>query len=318
MSDRLMYLNEHYRPSDETKIILPRFEGASRINSKVEFFNSSGERIWEPLHNKTVIAGSALTAMKLFNFDRNVLTYTPTYEEMLGGLENGADGTTFPTKDILNDDNVVVGFNEDEMQRKIIGFCVGQGGAGIDISDVFEVKYCDCITPDNIVPFRYTAVDNVDEVMYKGKKVLTLSDNSTRYAYYFKAFSNTPNLVQNYVSTIGSFSDSVNKDTVYTDRNNANKAQSYVELHLKITSDDCREFFITHKGLENAKINQISLVSGWETTVTVRNKLHKDGSSKDTDYQYFQDIRPFSVINIPNEILSERSKSISCIYTLYF
>ena len=35
-------------------------------------------------------------------------------------------------------------------------------------------------------------------------------------------------------------------------------------------------------------------------------------------YEYLQDIRPFSLLNIPNEILSDMEKSISIIYTLYF
>lgn len=310
---KILYQNDYYRPNDNCVL------SKDRITSKVEFYNDSGEMIWEPLCNKTVIAGSALTAMKLFNFDRNVLDNTPTYETMLGGLENGASGTTYPTAVIKDNSGSIVGSIQDETQRKIIGFCVGQGGAGLDISDIFNVKYCDCITADNIIPFRYplASADDVDETMYKGKKSITLSDKQNRNAYYFKAFSNTPNLVQNYVSTIGSFSDSVSASSVYTNTASADKAQSYVELHLKITKDDCREFFITHKGLENAKINQISLVSAWTKTVTV-SKLDKSGSLKTDQYEYFQDIRPFSLINIANEILSDRSKSVSILYTLYF
>ena len=309
---RLLYLNDTTRANDEYKF------DDNRITSKVEFFNDSGERIWEPLHNKTVIAGSALTAMKLFDLDRSALNNTPTYEDMLGGLDNGitSNTTTYPTA-VIRDNNsgTVIGSIPDETQRKIIGFCIGQGGAGLDISDVFDVKYCDCIAPDNLIPFRYPLAnaDDVDETMYKGKKTLT----NGRIAYYFKAFANSPNLVQNYVSTIGSFSDSVNAASVYSNTASADKAQSYVELHLKITKDDIREFFITHKGLENAKINQISLVSAWTKTVNIT-KLNKAGNMVSSEVEYFQDIRPFSVINIPNEIMSDLSKSISCLYTLYF
>lgn len=314
--NRALYLNDNYRPNDNYAFS----SNPTRISSKVEFYNDSGELIWEPLHNKTVIAGSALTAMKLFDLDRNVLDNTPTYDTMLG-LDVARSSYTYPTVEIKDDSSGrTIGSIQDETQRKIIGFCVGQGGAGIDISDVFDVKYCDCILPDDIIPFQYPLAnaDSVDEATYKGKKSITLHDGSVRVAYYFKRFSNSPNLVQNYVSTIGSFSDSVSPDTIYTSRRGeANMAQSYVELHLKITNDDCREFFITHKGLENAKINQISLISAWETTQTVT-KLNKNGNMTSKEYQYFQDIRPFSLINIPNEIISERSKSISCIYTLYF
>ena len=324
--NKIKYLSDHYRPNDKYKIIDPQ-----RVTSKVEFFNdATGARIWEPLHNKTVIAGSALTAMKLFNLDRNVLESTPTYDKELNNNDaipygssvrviEGADGTTYPTVAIKNANGDVIGSVHDETQRIICGFCVGQGGAGLDISDVFEVQYCSWISPDNLVPFRYPLVsaDNVDESMYKGKTELTLNNGQIRHAYYFKEFSNSPRLEQNYMSTVGTFTDSISSSTVYKNTASADAARSYVECHLKITRDDCREFFIAHKGLENAKINQISLVSAWKKTVEVT-KMNSDGNSVTNKYEYLQDIRPFSLLNIPNEILSDMEKSISIIYTLYF
>jgi hypothetical protein len=318
--NKFKHVSDSYRANDKFVMSDSGLYVPARVNSKIEFFNDSGERIWEPLHNKTVIAGSALTAMKLFNLDRNVLDNTPTYETMLDGLDNGANGSTYPTTVISSAFGDVISSVSDECQRKIIGFCVGQGGAGLDISDVFDVKYCDCISADNIIPFRYPLAnaDDVDENVYKGKKTLpTLSNGQNRIAYYFKTFSNTPNLVQNYVTSIGAFSDSVSPSTVYSNSASADKAQSYVELHLKITKDDCREFFTTHKGIENAKINQLSLVSAWTKTVSVT-KLDKAGNMRTNTYEYFQDIRPFSLVNIATEIMSDLSKSISILYTLYF
>lgn len=317
--DEIRYLKDYNRPNDNCKLgnNMPILN-PQRVNSKVSVYNdANGELIYEG-HNKTVIAGSALTAMKLFNLDRNCLDATPTYDTIMG-LDNGANGTTYPTVVIKDNNGNVVGSMHDETQRVIIGFCVGQGGAGLDISDVFDVEYASWITPDNLIPFRYPLqnADNVDETMYKGRKALTLANGSNRNAYYFKAFSNTPNLVQNYTSTIGTFSDTVNAGTVYSNVSSADKAQSYVELHLKITKDDCREFFITHKGIENAKINQISLVSAWTKTIEVT-KLDSLGNLKTGTYEYFQDIRPFSIINIPNEIISNHEKSLSILYTLYF
>lgn len=312
--NKVLYASDRARIDDDYRI-----GNGRRIDSKVEFYNSSGELIWEPLHNKTVIAGSALTAMKLFNLDRHCLDNTPTYDNELNLIEKSVSGS-YPTINVVDGNNNIIGSMQDESQRIILGFCVGQGGAGLDISDVRNVEYASWITPDNLVPFRCIPVNNddVDEEMYKGKKLLHLS-NGDYHAYYFKAFSNTPDLVQSYVSTIGNFSDVVSPSNVYSSgyESVADKAQSYVELHLKITNNDCREFFIAGSGLENAKINQISLVSGWTKTVTV-NKLNQSGSVVEKDVEYFQDIRPFSIINIPNEILSSREKSISCIYTLYF
>ena len=324
--DKIKYLKDHIAVDDEYRINNPK-----RIDSKIEFFNdATGERIWEPLHNKTVIAGSAITAMKLFNLDRNVLDATPTYDKSIGStgalsygtnveVISAADGTTYPTAVIKNSEGTIIGSIHDETQRIITGFCVGQGGAGLDISDVFEVKYCDRIAPDDLIPFRYPLQpeDHVDEDMYKGKKSITLSDGQLRNAYYFKAFSNTPNLVQNYTSNVGTFTDAVTASNVYNDKASADKAQTYIEIHLKITKEDCREFFIAHTGLENAKINQISLVSAWSKTVEVA-KPDRNGKVVTKQYEYLQDIRPFSLLNIPNEILSDLEKSISIIYTLYF
>ena len=286
--------------------------------SKIEFFNeATGERIFEPLHNKTVIAGSALVAMKMFDFDKVVLDNTPTYDTILG-LDNGATGVTYPTTVVKDSNGNVVGHVRDESQRKVIGFCLGQGGAGLDISDVYTVNYCDWIEPDYLVPFRYPlqTADSVDETLYKGKKAIQLT-NGDRNAYYFKGFSNTPKLTQSYLSSIGTFNDAVTPDNVYGNKMNANNAKSYVELHLRVTPNDCREFFIAHKGIENAKINQLSLVSAWTKTVEVA-KMDVSGNMRTSNYEYFQDIRPFSLINIPSEILSDLDKSISIIYTLYF
>ena len=314
--NEVRYYTDHARLTDEK---YRKYDGSERVSSKIEFFDAdTGEQIWEPLHNKTVIAGSALMAMKLFDLDRSVLNNTPTYDTVLG-LDDAVGAASYPSISIKDNDGNIVGAMPDETQRKIIGFCIGQGGAGLDISDTFTVKYASWITPDNLVPFQYPieAADNVDESIYKGKKSILLSNGQARNAYYFKEFSNSPVLVQNYTNNLGNFADSVTAQTVYTNTAAADRAQSYVELHLKITKADCRDFFIAHKGLENAKVNQLSLVSGWKHEVE-RTKPDASGDVRTRNIEIFTHIRPFSLINIPTEILSDPEKSVSMIYTLYF
>ena len=322
-----LHLNDFYRPNDDLRAtgrfddsneIIRLSDGRQLINSEVKIYNDRGELMFEPLHNKTVIAGSALTAMKLFGLNRNCLDNTPTYDVELD-LDNKATGSTYPTAVVKDRNGNIVGSIQDETQRIICGFCVGQGGCGVDISDVFDVKYCSWITPDNLVPFRYplATADNVDESMYKGKKGIVLPNGQNRNAYYFKTFSNTPYLEQNYLSSIGTFSGKITPYGVYKDTTSADMGNSYVECHLKITKDDCRDFFIAHKGLENAKINQISLVSAWTKTVSVT-KMDRDGNVKTKNYEYFQDIRPFSLLNMPNRALSDMEESMSIVYTLFF
>ena len=93
MGNKLLYLSDKYRANDNYKIIRDGIYN-NRVDSKIDIFDAdTGERLFEPLHNKTVIAGSALTAMKLFNLDRHVLDATPTYDIALG-LDNGGKSST--------------------------------------------------------------------------------------------------------------------------------------------------------------------------------------------------------------------------------
>lgn len=314
-NDKILYFNDHCRGNEDLQLLI---NGGNSINSKLQFINDeSGEEIFAPLHNKTVIAGAGLTLQKLFGLDRRCLNNTPTYDEALS-LDDAASTSTYPAIGITDANGAYVGSIEDESQRVICGFCLGSGGAGVESTNVFDEVYASWIYPDSLVPLRYPLqeADDVDESIYKGKKILTLSNGQVRVAYYFKEFSNTPELVQNYVSSLETFEDSVSPDTVYESTTTADKAQSFVELHLKVTKNDCREFYIAHSGLEQAKINQISLVYAWKKKVS-RTKLNASGSITTGEYEVLQQVRPFSLCNFPTEILSDRTKSISIIYTLY-
>lgn len=314
MSNRYIYLPDSCRADDKVEF---NKNGDARVSSKIEFYNDLGEMIYEPLHNKTVIAGAALTLMKLFNLDRSCLQNTPTYDEVME-LDDAAAANSYPSINITDNNGNVIGSMPDETQRKILGFCVGNGGSGLEASDVFDVAYASWIYPDNLIPFQYPllSADTVDETIYKGKKTITLSNGQTRCAYYFKEFTNTPSLVQNYVSTLGTLTDSISKNNVYSATTSADRAQSYVELHLKITPSDCRAYYRTHSGIEDARLNQISLVSGWQRTVS-RTKMDASGNEVTQDIEVYQDVQPFSIVNIPTELLIDTSKSVNCIYTIY-
>ena len=314
MIDKFFYINDTCRSNDNIQL---QIHGGQCITSKIEFRDdATGELIFEPLHNKTVIAGAGLTLQKLFNLDSSVLDNTPTYDQVLQ-LDDAASMNDYPTLAITDNGQEIANI-PDESQRVICGWCVGTGGAGRETTNLFDTVYASWIQPDVLVPFRYPleAVDNVDENIYKGKKTINLSNGSTRVAYYFKSFSNTPVLVQNYKTTIENVSNTISPNTVYDSSTDQNKAQSFVELHLKLTSEDCREFFIAHNGLEQSRINQISLVYAWTKTVS-RTKLNTSNVQTTRDYDVLQQIRPFSICNIPTQKLEDRKQSISKIYTLY-
>ena len=311
--EQVLYINDGTRYPESASIV---DQAGRTLWSKLQFINEdSGEESFKPLHNRTVIAGAGLSLQKIFGLDRSCLNNTPTYDSVLE-LDDASNDYDYPAVNITDSNKVVIGSIPDETQRIICGFCVGSGGAGNDPVDVFHENYASWIIPDNLVPFRYTleSSDTTDESIYKGKKTITLSNGQVRNAYYFKEFSNTPQLVQNYTSDISSYNEAISPSIVYQNTTRANQAQSFVELHLRINRSDCREYFITHSGLENAKINQISLVVAWKKNVS-RTKI-VNGVTTNTTIEALQQIRPFSICNFPTIIL-DTNKSISIIYTLY-
>ena len=87
-------------------------------------------------------------------------------------------------------------------------------------------------------------------------------------------------------------------------------ANTFVEMTMQITKEDFREWFNDDEGggggINNAKINSISLLTAW----------YKDDFGD--GYRYYQDIQPFTQLNIPNEPLIDLTKGIDITYHIYF
>ena len=73
---------------------------------------------------------------------------------------------------------------------------------------------------------------------------------------------------------------------------------------MSISKDDMRDYFISNVGIKQAKINSISLCTAWKKVID--------------NYTYYQDIRPYTKYNFPNEHLIDVSKSIDFIYQIYY
>jgi len=82
------------------------------------------------------------------------------------------------------------------------------------------------------------------------------------------------------------------------------EVEAFVELNMKVTKEDCRDFFIATAGIEAARINQLSLCSAYYTVA--------DG------IKYFQNIRPVTQLNIPNESLIDLTKGLDITYHIYY
>lgn len=230
------------------------------------------------LHNKVILPGAAFTARKHFNIGHNEIT--PSYNTVLG-LDDSVNETPDPY-DI----------------EKCYLFSVGVDGGGHEPSQVYPVNYNKWCDPKDLVPFRYQPINqDIDESLkdtYFGKKTY---ESQKRIAYYFKAFDAEPTFHQQFEDGTPITSDVY--DSLKTD-----EIETYVELKLKITKEDCREWFSATTGPNTARINTISLLTGWAKTI--------DG------HTVYQDIRPLTKLNFPLESLIDLTKSIEITYHIYY
>lgn len=249
----------------------------SVLRTDIQIFDEDTHELIFRGSNKVIISGAGFTARS--HFDIKTAEITPTYNTVLGLDESYSEVPSSPEKVYL--------------------FAVGIDGCGAQNSDVYDVDYTKWISKQALVPFRYQPSTN-DIIgslrdVYFGRA--SNVNGTDRIAYYFKKYEGEPVLKQQYVN-----GNPVGSD-VY-DSTTAGEAETYVELRLKITKEDCRDFFIATDSIGNARINTISLLTAWPKTVNGQ--------------VYYQNIRPLTKLNFPNEALIDTTKGIDIIYHIYY
>jgi len=276
-TDKKLTLFDHSNANDSATIYRSSDKKKGNMRGVVTFKKLGTDEVLFTLRNKVIIAGSQFVAMKAFDLDE--LVHLPTYNESLSLDESVAHGTT-----PLN-------------VPKVCLFCCGTQGCGPENSQVYPVDYTGRIAPaGDLVPFRYVLPQNdltaAERAKYFGRK--TLAD---RYAYYFKAFESDPVLYMRYVDGTPI------ESTVYESENDSD-AETFVEMQLRVTKDDFRDYFRATTSINDARINSISLLTAWYT----------EGGG----YKWYQDINPLTQLNIPNEALIDLTKGIDITYHIYF
>lgn len=294
---------------------------------KIDFatFNTSidikcietGETLFKGLKNKVIIPGSGLIARKLFDINSDEVT--PSYNEAFGTAmytpETGltCDEANKKIADInagITNENLKIKAIDAKTvatkdNHKVLLYCIGIDGCGTESSQVYPVDYRKWLAPENMIPFRYQLGSNdiSDELRetYFGR---TSINNNEYIAYYFKRFETNSSLIQQFIDGTP-----VDKNIYTTNKSDA--AETYVELNLKITKEDVRDYFKATVGIDEARINTISLCSAYPVV-----ELTGSGSST-KPYIYFKDIRPLTKLNIPNEQLIDVTKGIEIIYHIY-
>ena len=244
--------------------------------SRILFIDDETGKPYREEHNKQVLAGSQLTAMRQFGIKREVKF--PNYN-----LELGID-----TGDL--------GFDRNDIACL---FCCGNAGCGTEADQVYPVSFAGRIHPNSILPFRYQRMDDdltkAQREIYFGRKEIP-EDN--RIAYYFKAFDSQPQLHLQFIDGTQIGSDVYELAT-------SMRATCYVEIKLRITRSDIRDFYMITDTLGNARINQISLL-------TAHPEVGEDGIT------YYKNVQPLTQLNFTNEPLNDLNKSITILYQIFY
>ena len=175
-------------------------------------------------------------------------------------------------------------FETPSTPEKVYLFCVGTDGCGRENSQVYEVNYGKWCAPEYITEAK--------KEIYHGRKVI-----GNRVAYYFKQFESKP------VKKVR-FEDGTTVDATVYKSTKESEIETFVEINLKITEEECREYFINTVGINEARINTISLCTAWKKEINGK--------------EYYQDIRPLTKYNMPNEQLIELSKGLDIVYQIYY
>ena len=259
------------------------------FNTSIDIKNlETGEIIFKGLKNKVIIPGSGLIARKLFDISNEEVT--KSYNAAFGDAMYTPASDDYPT----SIDPVTLATKDD---HKVLLFCCGIDGCGTENSQVYPVDYRRWIAPEDLIPFRYQlGTNDITDALRETYFGRTEINGGEYLAYYFKRFEGTPTLVQQYID--GTPVD----ENVYTSPK-LDSAETYVELNLKITKDDIRDYFVATVGIDEARINSISLCSAYPV--------------EENGFLYFKEIRPLTKLNIPNEQLIDVTKGIEIIYHIY-
>lgn len=204
-------------------------------------------------------------------------------------------------------------------------FGVGITGTGESDTTVYPVDYREkSITMqknstqvDKVVgqmyPFRYTTenLQNTEVVKYFGKRQLTVNDGSVAEnspvgtAYYLKKFETIPEIKHVFASEDPDVETELSVDEVFSGTTASAAVDTFVEMTLKISKKDLKEYFIAMDQANKARLNTIALYAGKYVPGTA-----------DGDYGDYEDVKMVSKIIIPPEYLN-LSKDINIIYRVY-
>lgn len=228
--------------------------------------------------NQVVLGGSLFTLEKVWGVQSPL--HVDTLNNIMGIATEGAPVTN-------------------QKETFVCLFGVGYGGCGDTVKSVKDVKYYEREIFD-MVPLRVTdgGLTTQEEQQYFFKKQMA----NSKTAYYLKKFENTPAISVLWKDGVEGEDGTMVEEGVH-ETQRTEPIETFIEMHLKITKKDVKEYFEMNGNIEEARINSIGLFTG---------VLVDLGGGKFD----FKQVKLFSKLNIPNEALTLR-KDMDIYYRVY-
>ena len=279
------------RSSDKPMTVADRLKAGPKKTRIIMKNHDTGEVLGE-FENKVVISGAQLNACAMFGLSPSVLF--PTYNQEMA-LDNSDD----PSQSPMNNPLVCL-------------FGVSDAGCGATKKDVYVTSFTDRIKPPPadptstdefdstmLMPFKY--VDQTDDIpddlkeIYFGKKTF---NHLGKIGYYFKRFDTDPQLHLRYADGTQITEEMYNSESDQS-------AECYVEMRLRITRTDFRDYFENALGWDLARISQLSLFIAWyDDTIDA--------------FKWYQDILSYTVLNFSYQDLVDSTVAIDFEYQIYY
>ena len=250
-----------------------------KLRTQIIGMSDLGEVLFES-ENNIVVGGALFILEKVFGVKAGL--NVDYLNNIMGIATSGA-----PITEVYPKENVVCLFG------------VGTGGAGESITSVKPVDFKEREVM-NLVPFRYTdqALSTADATKYWFKK----KDANGKTMFYLKNFESAPQIKALWKDAEGDEDGTEVQANVHTSAR-TEPIETFIELTLKISKADCREYFEINGNIDQARVNSIGLFTGVKSSLA-------DG---EIDYKQ---VKLFSKLNINNEMLT-LAKDLTIIYRIY-
>lgn len=285
-----LILNENMPNIGDEKEILRAMKSrksGSFMVGEVETRNELGELLFKK-SNIILIGGRRFTLEKLFN-----ITPNPAQRITLNSLFH------------VNEAEPPYNGVGPRPGRAVCLFGVGRGGSNLTFGSVKAPTAREYNLYDQ-VPMRYVLKSD-DLTAEERKKYYLKVEEGDHYAYYLKTFELAPRLVmkvgdQEYVPDLSDNNPIDDTSGAIIDREDVDV---YVEIQLKLSAEDVREYFKATEGLSMARVNELALYIAYQP-----DHLPEVW----TDYLAIED---FSKLTFNNEPLDDETKELNIIYRIY-